>query len=272
MTEETSLALVQTIINSEKDLIVVFKGGQPILSNSAFNAFFSVSSLKEYTRGFGEVIDSFVPHPSYFHKEKVAEDENWLDAIMKLEEIDRIVSMMTPNFEPCAFSVRVDSSVEDYQIAAFTDITRDLIKRIMTENNTDLDQESGAYDKKYFMQVYKTYEDAAVFNEKIIGVILATINEDDNPDFSHDEKALKDFVEHFKNNIRHDDMLVRWEENKFLLVYLVDNEKSAKQVLNKLLHLVKNGMIKSLECKLSSVVQKEKESIDSLIRRVQLEE
>lgn len=180
--------------------------------------------------------------------------------------------MMTPNFEPCAFSVMVDSSVEDYQIATFTDITRDLIKRIMTENNTDLDQESGAYDKKYFMQVYKTYEDAAVFNEKIIGVILATINEDDNPNFSHDEKALKEFVEHFKNNIRHDDMLVRWEENKFLLVYLVDNEKNAKQMLNKLLHLVKNGTIKSLECKLSSVVQKEKESIDSLIRRVQLEE
>lgn len=272
MTESVSLSLVQTIMNSQKELIIVYKDNEPVLTNSAFNNFFDVSSLAEYNRNFGNVIDSFVPHPSYFHKEKVEAGENWFDAIMKLDEIDRIVSMMTSNFEPYAFSVNIDGSVKGYKIVTFTDITRDLIKRIMTENNADLDQQSGAYDKKYFMQVYKTYEDAAIFNEKIIGVILATINEDDNPNFSHDEKALKELVEHFKNNIRHDDMLVRWAENKFLLVYLVDNEKSGKQVLNKLLHLVKNGTIKNLECKLNAVVQKEKESIDSLIKRVQLED
>jgi hypothetical protein len=33
---------------------------------------------------------------------------SWYDAIMKLDEIDRIVSMLTQDFDPCAFSVHIE--------------------------------------------------------------------------------------------------------------------------------------------------------------------
>ncbi len=270
MTETTSLALIQSIINSETNLVVILQNEKPILTNTAFNNFFNVSSLSEYESNFGSIVDSFVPHPSYFHKEKIKAAQSWLDAIMELDEQERIVSMLTRNFDPCAFSVQIDRSIDEYSIVKFTDITRDLIKRIMIENNINIDKKSGAYDKKYFMEISQNYEDAAVFNEKVLGIILASVDMEANPNFSHDEKALKEFVAHLKDSTRQDDMLVRWDEGEFLLVYLVDNEENAKQMLNKIKSLVQSGSIKSLGCKLKAVVQQENESIKSLIKRVQL--
>jgi len=51
----------------------------------------------------------------------------------------------------------------------------------MIENNVNIDKKSGAYDKKYFLQVAKSYEDT---------VILATVDEEDNPNFAYEESQL----------------------------------------------------------------------------------
>ena len=71
MTETTSLSLIQSVIDSQKDLIILFRGGNHILTNRAFNNFFGYSSLLDYNKNYGAIVDNFVPHPSYFHKEKI---------------------------------------------------------------------------------------------------------------------------------------------------------------------------------------------------------
>jgi len=268
MTESTSLSLIKSVINTQKDLVVLFKGEEPILSNEAFNNFFRVSSFEQYRESFGPFIEHFVPHPSYFHKEKIEANESWFDTVSKLSEMERIVSMMTPDFEPYAFSIALERSVEDYTIVTFSDITRDLIKRIMIENHVNIDKQSGAYDKKYFLQVAKNYEDAALVNEKLLGAIMTHVNMQTNPNFAHDEKALNDFVKHFKNCTRQDDMLIRWDGGKFLLMYLVDTEQNAQRMVNKLQALVDSESMRSLGCTLTAAVQKEKEDVNSLLNKV----
>ncbi len=269
MSENSTLSLIQSIANSQKELLVLFKAEEHVLTNNAFNDFFCVSSMQDYNSKFGAIINNFVPHPSYFHKDKIENGESWFDAIMKLDDADRIVSMMTPSYDSYAFHVKIDSSVEDYRIVTFVDITRDLIKRIMIKNNVNIDIPSGAYDKKYFLQVAKNFDDAAVFNEKIIGAVLVKIDEDENPDFAYDEEALKRFVSDFKHATRQDDMLVRWDRAKFLLIYLVDGVLSSEQMIKKLENLIQNSAMRSLKCKLSSALQKEGESIISLLARLQ---
>ncbi|MDD2356680.1 MAG: hypothetical protein PHX13_02065 [Thiovulaceae bacterium] len=266
MLDTICLPIIQAVIDSQKDLVVIFHQQNHIATNKAFNKFFDVRTFEEYNNNFGPIVDNFVPHPSYFHKEKLQEGENWFDAIGKLEEIDRIVSILTQTYEPCAFSVKIDSSVQDYKIVTFVDITRDLVKRIMIENNINIDKKSGAYDKKYFLQIGKNFEEAAVFNEKMIGMNLVTVDEEANPDFSHDDNALREFVKKFKSSIRQDDMLVRWGPSKFLLVYLIDSEQNAGQVAIKLQNLLK-GM-SGLNSTLSSVLQQKGENISALIKRV----
>jgi len=260
MKDSTSLALLKSAINNQSDLIVIFEDEEPILTNAAFNSFFGVSSFENYKLNFGTFIDNFVPHPSYFHKEKVESNEEWFDAILRLEKDDRLVSMMTQSYEPHAFSVLIGEKIDNYRIITLTDVTQTLVKRIMIENNVNLDKKSGAYDKKYFLQVAKSFEDAAVFNEKVIGLIDIII--DENVELS--DENVKEFVETIKYGTRQDDMLVRWGKNKFLLAYIVEDEKQAKQVLSKI-ESMKHMM---LEYSVSCSIQHKGESIQSMIKRL----
>ena len=268
MIDGTCLTLVKTVIDSKKDLTVVFKNDEPVLSNSAFNSFFSVSSFEEYKSNYGPFVDNFVPHPSYFNKEKIEKGELWFEAILKLEEIDRVVSIMSAAFDPHAFSVDVKDSVEDYKIISFEDITQSLIKRIMIENHASIDKKSGAYDKQYFQQVMQSYEDAATFNEKIIGAISIELIHVDGEDVKIEIENLKLFVENFKRSIRQDDMLVHWSDRKFLLVYLVDDESNAKLVVEKIQEVTNKNSVSGLRYKFASASQDANETISKLIKRV----
>lgn len=260
MTEPISLELLKSIIDMQKDFIIVFKDNETILTNKSFNTFFGVASFEQYKSDFGPFIENFVPHPSYFHKDKIEGDDSWFESIEKLEETDKIVSMMSSHHEPHAFSVTIKSSDESYVVATFTDITQTLIKRIMIENNVSMDRRSGAYDKKYFIHIAQSYEDAAVFNEKIIAFIDINLEEGEEPE----QEQLKDFVQEIKYQIRQDDMLVRWGKDRFLLAFLVDDAEKAKQVERKIASM-KHAHLKHTA---SSVIQNEKETIKAMMKRI----
>jgi hypothetical protein len=250
--EEVCLFLIQSVVDLEENLIVVFQNGDPILINKAFKKFFVVSSVEEYKKEFGSFVNSFVPHPSYFHAEKITKSENWFNAISKLPEIERVVSMMTPNYEPHAFSVNVEK-IDEYVIGVFTNITQTLIKRIMIENNTSIDKQSGAYSKNYFLHMLTSYQDAVVFNKKTVSAILIKTEKTE-------ENNLVELVNYFKSKIRQDDMLIRWSNGSFLLISLVDTKVSAKKMVEKLYRD---------DCTFSLITQKENESIKELIKRVE---
>ena len=260
MPDLVSLELLKSIVDTQKDFIIVFRDGEPILTNSSFNTFFGVSSFEQYKSDFGPFVENFVPHPSYFHKEKVENGDTWFESIEKLDETDRIVSMMSSTHEPHAFAVTIITREDSYIVATFSDITQTLIKRIMIENNVSIDRRSGAYDKKYFIHIAQSYEDAAVFNEKIVAFIDMKIDES----VELEETLLKEIVQKIKYEIRKDDMLVRWGKNRFVLAFLVEDAEKAKQVEIKIASMKHDG----LKYDVSSSIQNDGESIESMIRRI----
>jgi competence protein ComGF len=260
LSEDTSLAIIKSIINMQKDLIVIFKDNKIVLMNSALKKFFGVSSVEQYEEEFGPFVHNFVPHPSYFHSQKIQNKAPWYDAILELEEIDRVVSMITPSYEPYAFSVEINKT-QDYVIALFSDITQTLIKRIMIENNANIDAKSGAYAKAYFLQIAQSYQDVALLNKKIISAILIKTN-------LGDANLLKDFVANLKSIIRQDDMLIRWDEDSFLLIYLAETPQGAKVMMNKLNQICIREGISEITYTLSQIIQKEGEEIKSFIKRI----
>ena len=257
--------LLKIVANLQDDLVVIFNGTEPILTNHTFNKFFGVSSFEEYQSNYGVFINNFVPHPSYFNQEKIGEGETWFESILKLDEIDRVVSMLSAKHDPHAFSVEINMSEEEYVVVRLKDITQDLVKRIMIENNASVDKKSGAYSKQYFLQITKSYEEAAVFNEKIIGLCSFEIYNDDIG-----EGAAKEFADSIKSTIREDDMLIHWSHNKFLLLFMIENKEKAAQVTNKLKSSISSGGLAKFNAESSSVVQENSEHISALINKLQL--
>jgi hypothetical protein len=264
--DDIALQLIQSVVDAQQDLVVIFHQEIPILTNRAFNRFVGASSFAHYQAEHRSFIENFVPHPSYFNADKIEEGVSWFDAILKLPEIDRVVSMMPPTYEPHAFSVTINQTTPEFRVVTFTDITQSLIKRIMIENSANIDVHSGAYAKEYFLQIIQSYEDAAHFNEKIIGATLISISKTDEGSVSSDESSA--LVSHYKSITRQDDMLVRWSNSSFLLIYLVENNEMAMLVDQKLRHVTSKNSIASLQIELHSIVQQEDETLKALIRRI----
>ncbi len=260
MSNEISLSLIQSVVDSQKDLIVIFHDNREILINKAFKKFVGVSSLEQYREDFGPFINNFVPHPSYFNADFIESDESWFDAILRKPKLEQMVSMMNSTSDPHAFAVEIDTNTPEYTIVNFNDITQTLIKRIMIENERNIDKKSGAYAKDYFLQVAQSYQEAAVFNEKIICTIFININ-------VSQENSEGEFVEFLKASTRQDDMIVRWGSDKFLIVFLSDSELNAILMLKKLEEIMEKKGDKSLSYDLSLHTQVEGESIDSVIKK-----
>jgi len=267
MRKEVSLNIIHAIADAQKDLIVVFQGNEPIFINKAFERFFAVSSLEHYKQEFGPFVRNFVPHPSYFHGDGLEKGKNWIDAIAELDVMERVVSMVTPTYEPHAFSVAIQK-VEEYAVVTFSDITQTLIKRIMVENNTSVDAKSGAYAKNYFMQIAQSFQDAALFNKKFISAVRIDVKKRDGSLIRDDEMLLKVLVHSFKSVIRQDDMLIRWDDNAFVVLYLVDSIISAQAMFEKLQLLSQKIESEEVECLLERFMQKEGEGIKSFSSRI----
>ncbi len=266
-TKECGL-LFQSLINGQKNQIVLLYKNTPLLFNKTFQHFFDFTTAKEFLREFGSLENRFVPHNAYFHAGKAQDPQKWAEALMSLPEQDRIVSMINFNAEPHAFSVSIDMPVPDYTIVTFTDISQDLIKRIMIENDVSIDKESGAYDKDYFLHTAKSFNDAAEFNQKQIGITMIELMSSD----ADAERYLRDFTSSIKCSIRQSDMLVRWGRKVFVLAYLVDSEENALKFSRKLLTVMRQEPFESLNnihMRLGSSVQKNGELISDLIKRAE---
>lgn len=252
-------ALLETIANDTQEFILIYKQERLLFTNKAFNSFFGVSSLDEFQTHFKSITDLFVPHPSYFNAQKIPEGKSWFEAILALDPLDRVVSFLSQTHDPHAFSVTINEDVPEYRVVTMRDITESLIKRILIENNMNIDPRSHAYTKQYFLHVKQSFEDAALFNEKLIGLSSIQIESDE-------EFKPAVFVETLKGSTRENDMIVAWKSDTFLMAYLVENATNAAAVEKKLCEVLK----KDYKCKLSSILQKEKESIAKMIHRIEV--
>jgi len=247
--------LFLSAINTQKDLIVLMHNHVPVLFNKAFLDFANVDSAKNFLREFGSLLNRFVPHDSYFHAGKADNIDEWTTSLMELPENEQVVSMLNWRIEPYAFSVIVESPAAGYTILTFRDISQDLIKRILIENDASIDKESGAYEKEYFMHTSKSFYDAAMFNQKFVALTIVELIASG----SDAQAILRDFALNIKNNIRQSDMLVRWGKQTFLLAYLIDAPESTRFITQKLQQKIPYTI------RLATAVQKEKESIQELI-------
>lgn len=260
--------LFQSAIDTQKNLIVLLYQHQPVLFNKAFQNFSNMPTVKMFLREFGSLPNRFVPHDAYFHAGKASNLEEWTSDIMKLPENDRIVSMINYRAEPFAFAITIEEPVEEYTIVSFFDISQDLIKRIMIENDVSIDKESGAFNKDYFVHTSKSFQSAAEFNEKAIGITMIELMSSD----SEADKYLHDFTSSIKSNIRQSDMLVRWGKKVFLLAYLVENSDNAQKFSHKLLNVMRQepfDNLKTINMRLGTTVQLDKESIEDVIQRAE---
>lgn len=258
----SALEIINSLINKNNDLVFIFYENKLVLFNQAARKFFNVENIEHFQKEFGDLASRFVPHELYFHAGKITNTQTWQEAIQDLEKSKRIVSMFNHNFKPHAFSVTVDNPLEHYELICFHDITTSLIKSLMSENKTNIDQSSGAYNKNYFEHIAPGLINAADFNEKFIALCVINLN-------ASDKENVYKLAENIKQQIRDDDMLIRWNDTNFLLACLLSSEDHALAVTKKILQTAKeNRLFHNLQ--IVTTIKQNSESIKSAVKRCEL--
>jgi hypothetical protein len=253
--------LIQNIVDAQEDLLILFQGEQPFLMNQAALDFFAVSSFSQYQEQFGAFSNNFVPHPSYFNMHKVNEGESWIAALAALDEKDKIVSMVNRSHEPRAFGVSVNTEHDEYTVLTLKDISANLIKCIMIENDVSMDKHSGAYNKEYFLHTSEILKDGAAYNEKEIGLTMMRLDVDN-------KDAFTQVVSKIKEGIRQNDMLVKWSSNTLLLAYMVDQADNAMVLSQKLSSIISQERSSGMNFNLAVTLVKDNEKITGAISRL----
>ncbi len=253
--------LIQSIVDAQENLIIVIEDDKPILMNRSCCTFFGVKNFEEYSQSFGSFENNFVPHPSYFNAGKVEDGESWLEALERLDEKDKIVSMLSTSDEPRAFSVAINHTHPFYSVVSMHDISANLIKRIMIENDVSLDKESGAYNKEYFLYTAEILQDAAAYNEKEIGLTMLKL-------LDHQGEDLKRLVGNIKESIRENDMLVKYASNILLIACLVDKEENAMLFGKKLRELLISARSERMNFNIAVSLVKKGEKLGTSLKRL----
>jgi len=253
--------LIQNIVDTQESLIIIIENDKPILMNKSCCSFFGVKSFEEYSESFGAFVNNFVPHPAYFNSHKIEEGKTWIESLDAIDEKDKIVSMLNTSHEPRAFSVKIDSSHPTYLVLSLNDISANLIKRIMIENDVSIDKKSGAYNKDYFLHTAEILQDGAAFNEKAIGLTMISM-------IDLQSEKLPELVSEIKGSIRDNDMLVKYSGNTLLLAYLVDKEDNAILFSKKLQDLMIKERAKGEKFNLVVTLVKKGERLPTAVKRL----
>ncbi len=264
MIDNISKSIIQTTIDMQDNLIAIFKDEEIVMSNSAFNQFFGIKNSTQYSENFGPFINNFVPHPLYFHQDKIEDNQGCFEAISALSEKDKIVSMMSPSYDPHAFAIDVKTLEESYTVMSLEDISQSLIKRLMIDNGANIDVKTGAYTREYFTHISQSLEEAATFNEKNLSCTLVDYNTDEL-----DNEIMMRVSNDLRESIRNEDMLIKWSSNEFILVYLVDNLNNIETFSQKILKVLsKKYSVKTFS--INSVMKEDKETLVEMISRVHI--
>jgi hypothetical protein len=250
------ITLIQSLIDTHDDLVIITCNAQPIFLNRSFMQFFGLRSLQEFKREIGSMEYRFVPHENYFNVNKMLANETWTHSIEQLEKEKRIVSMINTQTKPHAFAVEITKPIEGYELIQFKDISQMLIKRILVENDASLNKESGAYSKEYFLHTSYGFMDTAALNEKLVAISAVKLPQ-------HDQKVLKELATAIKSFIRSEDMLVQWDSGTFILAYLSESEQGAKRVSEKI-----SQAMKEHNMRFATIIQHESEKeLEAIVKR-----
>lgn len=82
---------IQNILDAQEDIVVVTNGEKILFANKSLLHFFNLDSLGVFIEQDRCICNRFVTDPNYFHLEKVAEGELWVEVLMHLPLEQRIV-------------------------------------------------------------------------------------------------------------------------------------------------------------------------------------
>jgi diguanylate cyclase (GGDEF)-like protein len=222
----------QEILDAQSSIVIVTNGTEIIDCNRKFLHFLGFQTLDQFKEQYNCICDLFVENDRYFHLGKVEKTENWINIIDMLPHKDQVVMLINKNGNPHIFNVNVNQFKTDF-IVTFTDISDTMSQHLILEKRATLDKLTGAYNRDFFEHNIDQIIENTFAQQMEVGLVMFDIDhfKSVNDTYGHDvgDDVLIAFAQTVNQATRHDDILIRWGGEEFILVIAIDSiEKLAK--------------------------------------------
>lgn len=208
---------ISTILNSQKNIIIVIDDGEMVYVNSAFLDYLHYRSLEEFKQEYRCICELFETTESENYLQPQMDGVLWSEYILAHKEIEH-KAKITRNGKTSTFTVDVQMMKYDSvarQVVVLSDITNlnnlatvDMLTQVT--NRFEFDKMLG-----HSIAVSKRYERA-------LSVLLVDIDHFKliNDNFGHlaGDETLKSFSRLLRQQIRQSDIVARWGGEEFIIL------------------------------------------------------
>lgn len=266
----------QSVLDSQKNIMMIHGDDGVISANKSFLEFFSVNTVEEFSKNINCISELFMEYDNYFSLHILNGNKVWVDAISNSKENEYNVLIMDTNtFEPRAFKIDV-SSIDntDKFVISLTDITAITTKSRRFENKATYDALTNIYNRSKFNEeleehynLFKRYKHPLCF-----AIFDIDFFKQVNDTYGHvvGDDTLITFSKTIDEAVRSTDIFARWGGEEFTLLMPDTNIEDGFKVVEHLRELIENVTFKIVgqkTCSIGITQFKESDTIDSVLVR-----
>jgi len=231
--------VLQSILDTQENLIIVTDFTQISFINKAFLDFLGVASLKDFVEKKQCFLDMLLNEPNAISYNKIASDSSkgreFYEKIQNINETDRVVYIKNSlNIKNSFFiSMSITDDESDIYLISLTNITK------MRENQLEITQKAfydgltGVYNRNKFNDILtadieKAYKDNSSFSCVLIDIDHFKRFNDTYGHLIGDEVLIL-LAESISENIRKKDFFARWGGEEFVI--LLSNTQVEEAIL-----------------------------------------
>ncbi len=261
---------IHTILNSQKNIVIVTDGLEIIYANQPFFDYFGYPTLERFRQAHPCICDFFEPGESNEYLLGKIEGILWTDYLIQYNKHEHKVKM-TLNSTTSIFTVHSQKMEYDNQIrhvVVFTDITK-------LNDLATLDALTQVANRFQFDKVLSHSITLAERYGRALSILLIDIDffKKVNDNYGHlvGDEVLKTMAQIVMNNIRKSDILARWGGEEFVILLPDSDLISAIKIAENLRQKVEESdfaPVDKVTCSIGVARWNEGENPDQLLRRV----
>lgn len=262
---------IQSILDAQKNLLLVNNRVSIIYANQALLEFFNVHSVEEFLKKSDCVCHFFIEDNNYFHLQKVPKDMHWAEFLLTQKAQNRTVKMLNQMQEERYFHIDIESILETQYVITLSDITESTMKERLLTTMAYHDNLTNAFNRQYFYEIFMS----ELFSPlRSYGIMIFDIDnfKSLNDKYGHGagDLVLQSLATTIQKNLRESDCFIRWGGEEFVIVLEISTPQQLTNIAQKLCNAVANIYLEGIRSFTASfgvtLLQKE-ENIDSAIQR-----
>jgi diguanylate cyclase len=236
--QKENLQKVQTILDSQRAIVIVSNGEEIEEVNRAFLNFFGYRDLAEFLKNHHCVCDLFEPNDRFFHMGKIDVYTSWIDALSELPDSNRIVIMIDRNGDKHAFHSEIAFISTTFTVVSFTDITETMEENIQLQNKVFFDPLTKIHNRNFFETHINSFIRARNVQQKELALAIFDLDNFKvvNDTYGHNigDDILQSLAKLVQTSLRAEDEIIRWGGEEFILLISVASLESATKVVENL--------------------------------------